>query len=523
MLRVVAVSDKIGTAIDRLCRGVSKYHDNIEYIVCDIHPKRPDAEQLARFEEAIKTADIIDYQYFRSADMLRERYPALKDVPSILTHNNPYSIFERDWNDYQIVVANNKSMQADLSKITKSRLEYIPLTVDTDFWTYNLDWQPKEQILMVANRIESKKGILPVAIACAELGIKFVLVGNISDANYFNDIQATGEIEFYENVTDEQLKDLYYQSKLHICNSQDNFESGTLPILEAMLCGTPVLTRKVGHVPDIAKPDNIYLFEGDNQDVPALIARIKEVLADKDIDNVRDRAWNTAKSRSFERRAYGYQKLYRSLMSGKTPVSVVMPIYDKPEITEESIKAVLNQDWPNMELIICNDNPDSTENEELVTRYQDIAKIPIKYIDQPSDGYGLAKQRNLGVIAATGDIIVFCDQRVVMDKKAVGELVTNLKPRSWVYGTKGVKKDFVENFCAIFREDIVRLGGFNERIDMYGGMSQEIRTRSRLNGYNIDFVPSAVAKQIGKSSNKWRKRDEIIKIKNRLWQMGLEI
>jgi len=58
---------------------------------------------------------------------------------------------------------------------------------------------------------------------------------------------------------------------------------------------------------------------------------------------------------------------------------------------------------------------------------------------------------------------------------------------------------------------------------MYGGMSQEIRTRSRLNGYNIDFVPSAVAKQIGKSSNKWRKRDEIIKIKNRLWQMGLEI
>jgi hypothetical protein len=133
MLRVVAVSDKVGTAIDRLCLGVAKYHENIEYIVCDVHPKRPDPEQLQRFEKAIATADVIDYQYFRTADMLRERYPQLKEIPSILTHNNPYSIKERDWNDYQIVVANNKSMEVELSRITSARLEYIPLCVDSDF------------------------------------------------------------------------------------------------------------------------------------------------------------------------------------------------------------------------------------------------------------------------------------------------------------------------------------------------------------------------------------------------------
>lgn len=58
MLKVVAVSDKIDTAIDRLCRGVQKYHDNLDYQVIDVHPKRPDPSQLQRFEqEAISFSD----------------------------------------------------------------------------------------------------------------------------------------------------------------------------------------------------------------------------------------------------------------------------------------------------------------------------------------------------------------------------------------------------------------------------------------------------------------------------------
>lgn len=523
MLRVVSVSDKVGTAIDRLCRGVAKYHDNLEYIVCDVHPKRPDPEQLARFEQAIKSADIIDYQYFRTADMLRERYPALKDIPSILTHNNPYSINERDWNDYEIVVANNLTMQADLSRITNSRLEYIPLTSDTDFWTFNQKWEPENQVLMVANRIESKKGILPVAIACAELGIKFVLVGNISHANYFNDIQATGNIEFYENITDEQLRELYYKSKLHICNSQDNFESGTLPILEAMLCGTPVMTRRVGHVPDLYNSENMYLYEGDSENVPELISQIKLIFSDNDITKVRDKAWNTVKTRSFERRAYGYQKLYRSLQSDKTPVSVIMPIYNRADVYTQAIEAVFDQDYPNIELIVCNDNPDDKENNQHIAELQKLAKIPFKYINQPSEGYGIAKQRNLGIIEATGDILIFCDERVVMNKKAVSEFVKGAQPRVWQYGTKGFKKDFVENFSAVNRDDIVKIGGFNERIDLYGGQSQEVRSRAKYNGYQIQFNEKAKAELIGKSSNRWRKKDEIIKMKNKLWKIGLEL
>jgi glycosyltransferase involved in cell wall biosynthesis len=522
MLRVVSVSDKVDTAIDRLCHGVEKYHDNIDYQVVAIHPKREEPENLKAFSELAKDADIMDYQYFRTADMLREMYPWLKDKPSILTHNNPYSIHERDWSDYQIVVANNLTMQTDLSTITPAKLEYIPLTIDLDFWTFNDDWQPKDQVIMVANRIEGKKGILEVAIAAADAGLKFVLVGAISDANYFNDIMATGNVEFHEQISDDELKKLYYESLLHVCNSTDNFESGTLPILESMACGVPVLSREVGHVPDLSNGENMIINQASSEDVEAITKLLSELDHDK-LKQMRENAWKTVKSRNHERRAYSYQRLYRSLVSTEKPVSIITPIYDKPEITKQTLQAIADQTYSNIELIICNDNPDGAENKKLVAEFAATVKFPVRYIDQPSDGYGLAKQRNLAAIEATGDILVFCDQRIKMDKNAVKIFVQNSQARYWLYGTKGVKKEFVENFSSIMRDDFIKMGMFNERMDCYGGLSQETRSRAKYQGYQITYLPDAMAVAQGKSSNKYSKRAEIIKSKNRLWKIGMEL
>ena len=521
MLKVVVVCDKTGTAIDRLCQGVAKYHDNLEYIVCDVHPKRPDPDQLARFEEAIKDADIIDYQYFRTAEKLRELYPELKNIPSILSHNNPYSINEGNWNDYQIVVANNKTMEVDLSRITTARLEYVPLTVDADFWTFNSDWQPDNQVIMVANRIESKKGILEVAIACAELKIKFVLVGAISDSNYFNDIMATNNVEFFEQISDEKLKELYYKSKLHICNSQDNFESGTLPVLEAMLCGVPVITRKVGHIPDLYNGSNMIINKNDNQDVVKLIELIKKTLT-KDLSVIRDKAWQTAKTRNNERRAYGYQKLYRSLVSDDKTVSIIVPVCGNPETTRECLMAIGEQTYKNIEVVVVDDGSGDS-NLKVVNEFRGNTNYLVRYISSYNNDYGLARARNMGIVNATGELVVFCDQRMRLDVRAIQQFVNNVKPRTWLYGNKGTKKEFVENFSCIYRSDLIHIGMFCERMDQYGGLSQETRSRARYNGFKTEYVPSAIATPSGKSGNKHSKKANIIKMKNRLWKMGMEL
>lgn len=516
MLKVISVVDKVDTALDRLAKGVAKYHSNIDYQVLDVHPKRPSVEQLAAFELANKDADIIEWQYYRTAELLRTGYEI--KAKQILVHNNPYSIDEQDWNKYDMVVGNNKDIYERLGGITNAPTAHIPLTVDTDFWTYKREWKPGNTVLMVANRIEGKKGILPVAQACKELGLRFVLVGAISDAAYAAEVIETGA-NFFEQVTDEELRDLYWEATVHVCNSQDNFESGTLPILEAMLCGTPVLTRSVGHVPELYNGENMVIHQGKPDDVKGIKKLLKGLFDNpKKLESLRSKGWDTAKTRSHERRAYMYQKLYRQVMwPDQKSVSVVMPVFGG--INPDTFYAAIEQDYQNLEVIICEDgNPDIT-----LLPQNNTGNRLVRYINKPSKGYGLAKQRNLGIIEATGEIIVFCDQRQLMAPDAVSEFVKNLAPKRWVYGNKGAKKDFVENFSAVHRDNLIHIGMFNERIDAYGGMSQEIRSRAKYNGFTIEYIESAKATPQGSSKNKHTKRQDIIRIKNMLWKMGMEL
>jgi glycosyltransferase involved in cell wall biosynthesis len=522
MLKVVAVVDKEGTAIDRLAQGVAQYHTNLNYVVCDVHPKRPDPAQLERFEHEARSADIIDFQYFRSATMLLERYPWLNEKKKILTHYNPYSIFEQDWKQFDKLVACNKSILTDLEKHTARAVDYIPLTVDADFWTFKREWQPNKNVIMVANRIESKKGILPVAIACGDAGLRLKLVGAISDRNYFYEVMQTGAVDYFEQISDEELRRLYWDSTIHVCNSVDNFESGTLPILEAMLCGVPVLTRNVGHVPDLLSDGNLAIFDAQPDEPMLLREKLEEMLSDpKALETHRERAWQTAKTRNNERRAYEQQKLYRSALSDATPVSVVVPIYNNPEVIRACLIAVAEQDYPNLELIVCDDNGMVT-NFELVREFAQTVSFPIKYVVTQHNDYGLARARNQGIIEATGEIMVFCDQRQIMEPDCISELVKQLVPKTWVYGNKGREKpEFVENLSAIYRNEIIQAGMFCERITQYGGMTQEVRSRTRMQGIKHVYVETAKAQAMGKSSKTEQRRLDIIKSKNTLFKMNL--
>lgn len=524
MLKVLCVVDKEGTALDRLAKGVARYHDNLDYKVLAVHPKRPDRNELAAFEREATNADIIDWQYFRTAELLRSRYPWLASKKQILTHNNPYSVNESDWNGYDANVGNNQTIVASLLGITTKPVHYIPITVDADFWKFNPDgqWSPNRNVIMVANRIEAKKGILPVAIACADVGLNLILVGSISDMTYMDGIMATGNVRYFPKVSDEELRELYYKSTIHICNSVDNFESGTMPILEAMLCGVPVLTRYIGHVPDIDNGENMAVMRYEPNNVEAIAAELQALIYDKKrLNDLRERGWQSAKTRNFERRAYLYQKLYREVLHpGERPVSVIMPVYNNQDVMRRALDGVASQTYKNLEIIVADDNY-VKPNKSVVSDFSQYVNCPVRYINTGTmaDDYGLARARNQAAIEATGEILVFCDQRILMHPDAISEFVKNLAGKQWVYGYKGAKKEFVENFSAVSRADFMRAGMFAERINEYGGMSQEIRQRVRAQGMSIECVPSAVASAIGKSSNRNVKRASIIKMKNRLAKM----
>ena len=192
----------------------------------------------------------------------------------------------------------------------------------------------------------------------------------------------------------------------------------------------------------------------------------------------------------------------------------------KEEVTRENLTAIANQTYKNVEIIVIDDG--AVDQKKNIMDFADTVSIPVRYIRLGGKGYNLAKARNMGVVQATSDILVFADQRMVLEPDCIETFVKNIKPNTWLYGNKGVKKDFVENLSCIYKDDFVKFGMFNERINMYGGMSQEARSRARKQGINIEFVERAKATPKGKSSNRRLRKYEIMKMKDILFKIQLQ-
>jgi glycosyltransferase involved in cell wall biosynthesis len=85
-------------------------------------------------------------------------------------------------------------------------------------------------------------------------------------------------------------------------------------------------------------------------------------------------------------------------------VSVIIPAYNQADYLGEAIQSVLDQTYPNFELIIVNDaSPDHTD--EVVKQYDDPR---LKYIVHQQNRH-LAATRNTGIRASTGEIIALLD------------------------------------------------------------------------------------------------------------------
>src|SRR5690606_18195930 len=107
----------------------------------------------------------------------------------------------------------------------------------------------------------------------------------------------------------------------------------------------------------------------------------------------------------------------------------------------------------------------------------------VKYVNTLFEGYGLAKARNMGVMQADGEIVIFNDDRWLPDADMVERFVANLQPRTFICADRrNNKPTFVEDVSAVFRSDIASVGMFNENIQLYGGMTQDIQTRCARNG-----------------------------------------
>ena len=520
-MKILIIIDKRGTAIDRLAQAVKKYSPHHKIEILPVHPKRAEPETILKAGRLMEWADIIDVHYWKSGEVIREANPTVfESKPRILFHFNPYDAGKQDVNNrYDSVVVGNSSIH---SRIPFAHL--VHYGVDLDFFKFNKDYTEEKIVNMSVARIEGKKGVREVAQACKELGYKLKLVGRVSKPDYMREVMKVGEgaIEFLEDVTDEELLEAYYASAIHVCNSVDGFESGTLPILESMACGVPVLTRNIGHVPDIYDGKNIVVRQGQTDDVEDLKKNLKEMMENRDWRlKLREGAFNTVRGYDTRRMVRNINSLYNSLYNADEGLmSVIIPTKDNPKSFVESFIGALSQDFPKYEVVVADSG--DTPVREIVEEARNSTDVPIKYIHFPHKGnYTLAEARNRAVIEAEGEFLIFCDDRLKMEPDAVSVFSEAKKVKTWLWGTKdGVGKSFVENFSCVNRRDLIDGGMFNERIQWYGGMTQEIKTRfDRGRGFRFAFISRAKANEVRSSKSKWTKRDSVVEAKWTLYKM----
>lgn len=537
-MNIVSFVDKDGSAIDRLARMNAQRFPHLNVNVLDFHPKRPDAIQMEDARKAIEWADIIDFQYWKTAVAIRNLFPKeCEGKKTILTHQNEHNI-DGDWEwkkmKWDAIIAKN-GWQAD----HLSKQGYKPIFIRHAVEFNNLrftDYLPEEKVVLYVGQIKKVKGVREIAQACEELSYRFHIIGNPSEQGYFQELMAkySKVITLGNNIPDDQMLAIYANARVYCANSDDGTESGTMPILEAMASGIPVVTRNIGHVRDMGEHmKNMYIRKGVYTDIEDLKTALKLVMENDDIANeLRENAWRTVRQYHPDIQAREYEKVFRQVMfPGRPIVSVIIPTCNRWGVLMDNIGALEDQTYKNFEVVVCDDSVAKEQANIIETEQrQKRFSFPVRYLwtgKENEKEYGLAKARNLSVVESIGEILIFCDDRLRMHPSAIEGFVKMLQSfdktkKVWLWGSKGQFKSFVENFSATWRRSLIDGGMFNERIDEYGGMTQEISGRFGSQGFRFEWCPQSLAEPTVGTHSKSHHREEIIRSKIKLYKMGFQ-
>lgn len=526
--RIMICPDVPDWAIGSLSSAIVKHNPRFEFLYHCLHP-RDVVDKISEFKKAVEEfkPDVIHFQYYRSCSQALELWEGLKDYKIILTHHNQKdkAVFHKKWQEIGVdhLVCHTQNCKKFLLQNGEKDITVIQHGIDLDYFKYTDD-EPKSPRIGYAGRIVPWKGLREILKVAHETDNKVLVMGRQDKPDYFESLRPyieSADWSFFD-CEDQDRVEAYNSMTCYVGNSRDGLEEGTLPYLEAMACGVPVITTLSGEARDLAVDGVNALvvpFEEEEGSYEKLKSAIIRVLDDKELRaKLRKGGWNTVKNMCEEKMAREYGDLYFKVGSDKPLVSVVIPATYKNDI-KQVLDGLQRQTYDNIEAIIVWDEEDKTGDSD----YRNY-KFPILELYTGKKGYNLAMARNMGVIEAHGEYILLNDARLCPEPNAIEKfLEATIIPsenKVWYFGNKGSnKKSFVENFSFVRRDDLIEFGMFNERIDMYGGMSQEIRTRWSSQGGLFLFKQDAECKPIKGSRMSKTQRPSIVKMKLKLFCM----
>lgn len=518
-MNILITPDAPEWALANLSESIVKHNERFNFFTVYVHP-RSVPEGMVQVREILKKhqIDVWHAQYWNSALQLLAICPELKNIPKILSHHNHYQLDEGDWSVFNKVIVPTNWAKDKLRKKYKN-VDVIPYGIDLHRYSFIEDYPPKEPMVGYVGRVVPWKNLDRVCTAAKNLGYRVLGTGYIDKPDYWqsfnhDNLEYHGGVGRYE-ITPANIKDeLYKRMTVFVAYSTGEKETGTLPLLEAMARGVPVLATAQGMARDIIEDgENGIIFDETNFE-----EKLKMLMEDEDMRmRLRTNALRRIRSYSEESFAWEYgKKYYEVAHDEKKVVSVVIPTYNRAESLIDIVLSIDNQDYPAKEIIVVDDGSnDATQQVLQELRHKIATPMVIRKLEK--NGYGLARARNIGAIEAMGDILLFLDDRFKLQEGVLERVIESAQMNTWCFGKKqtgdaiSAKAGFVENFSWILRADFFRCGGFNERMEFYGGMSQEIRERFRRLGFvfkQIDALATCFvdSPRIKKTDEVWRSK-----------------
>ncbi|GAA4443288.1 hypothetical protein GCM10023091_31600 [Ravibacter arvi] len=209
-----------------------------------------------------------------------------------------------------------------------------------------------------------------------------------------------------------------------------------------------------------------------------------------------------------------------------TPVSIALIIstYNWPEALELCLRSVAHQSVLPDEVIIADDGSDE-RTARVIDRMRPHLPVPLVHIWQPDDGFRLGKIRNKAIAAASKSYIIQIDGDLILHRHFVSDHIRLSEPGTFVTGSRvillksvtekllagekkrvyllengiknrlnGLHASWMMQFLAtrykadcirklrgcnmaFWREDLVRVNGYNEAFGYWGREDNEIAAR----------------------------------------------
>lgn len=262
-------------------------------------------------------------------DLIKFKYPRNKFEKAI--RSVEYSFVQRA--DH--LIANSESTKRDIVNI----LNYPPEMVTTIHLGVGKQYRPREidrealrsewglptgtSLALYVGSDEERKNIPTIVQACSQLRdegvpVHFVKVGTPKDhgdrrrtMTAVERYDMTDHVTFTGRVGEDRLIDLYNLSDVFVFPSE--YEGFGLPPLEAMACGTPVVTSNRASLPEVVGEAGLTV---DPDDCDSLVNEIAKILTDKQYaSDLTDASLSRARQFTWTQTATETARVYERVVS----------------------------------------------------------------------------------------------------------------------------------------------------------------------------------------------------------------